>query len=415
MILNMDKIVIGYDLADDYAQITYSIPDKKEPETLSLSGDAKHYNIPVCLFKRSEVNQWFFGKEAHNYAMVEEGTLFDSLLERAVLGQEIEADGEKFDPVALLALFIKRSLSLMSKSTKKMKPGAIMFTVPALTPRVIEVMKQMSSLLDIKDCEVYFQGREESIYNYVINQQQDLWRDDVVVYDFTQEKLRSYRFIRNIKTTPVVAFVENTEHDLKKTDGDLDEGFLKAIRESLGVKKVSSVYLIGEGFSGEWCQESLKELCQGRRVFKGNNLFGKGACFAAGERYSNQKSETMVFLGKDKLKANIGMKVKRGWEESYLALLDGGENWYESRKECQIILDTGNSFPIWIIPLDGRNAKTVEIVLEDLPVREDKKTRLFIKAFMIKEDCMQINIKDMGFGEYVKSSGMEFQKQINLS
>jgi len=415
MFLNSEKVVIGYDLSDEYAQISYGYPGKTEPETLSLVAGEEQYNIPVCLFKRTEVNQWFFGKEARNYALVEEGTIFENLLELATTGEEVVAGEEKFDPIALLALFVKRSLSLMNKELKKVKPDVIMFTVPVLTPRVVEVLEQMTLLLDMSETKVFFQGREESIYHYVIKQSQPLWKEDVIVYDFSDDKLRSFRFLRNQKTTPVVTFVECEEHAVRKNDDDLDMRFQEVAKETLRLKKVSSVYLIGEGFNGNWCRESIRELCMGRRVFRGNNLFSKGACYAAMEHGNKSPDKGMIFLGKDKLKANVGMQVARGWEESYLALLNGGESWYESKKECQIILTEENAFSIIITPLDGRNVKTIEIVLDGLPQRSAKMTRLKIKVFMVKEDCMQINVTDMGFGDYEKSSGLNFEQQISLS
>ena len=44
---------------------------------------------------------------------------------------------------------------------------------------------------------------------------------------------------------------------------------------------VSSVYLTGDGFDGDWMKQSVAFLCQGRRAFVGKNLYSKGACYAA--------------------------------------------------------------------------------------------------------------------------------------
>ena len=122
-----------------------------------------------------------------------------------------------------------------------------------------------------------------------------------------------------------------------------------------------------------------------------------------------------IFLGKDKLKANIGMNVIRKQESSYLALLNGGENWYDSKKECDVILHNGNSFSIMITPLDGRNVKTVEVVLQGLPAREERTSRLHLQVLMETEDILRISVTDMGFGEIVPSSGQVFTQQITLS
>ena len=123
----------------------------------------------------------------------------------------------------------------------------------------------------------------------------------------------------------------------------------------------------------------------------------------------------MIFLSKDKLRTNVGMQVMRKGEESYLALLDGGENWYECKKEFDVILTKENAVVFRLIPLDGRNIKNVEIILDELPQRREKMTRLHLEVSMSSAVMMEVKIADMGFGEFAKSSGLTFNQQIDLS
>ena len=413
-----EKVVIGYDLSDEYAQISYCRLSDDMPETLSLVEGVEQYNIPTCLFKRSEVNQWFFGKEALAYSKVEEGIILNHLYEQSLIGEEILVVEENFDPVALLALYIKRSFSLLAGYCHLDRINGIMFTVPNLTKRSIEVLNQIAVLLDMKETVLAFQGRDESIYYYIIHQPDELWKYDVEIYDFSLEHLKSYYFHKNIHAAPIVVFVDETEHESisKGTTDGQDLLFLDVIKETTKEKIISSAYLIGEGFNGEWCNESLRTLCRNRRAFRGNNLYSKGACYAMKARLEDENSrKNMIFLGKDKLKANIGMEVLRKGEKSYLALLNGGENWYDSKKECDLILCLGNSFSIIITPLDGRNIKTVEVVLYGLPMREEKTTRIRMNLFMEQEDNLRVTVTDLGFGEIYPSSNQTFTQQISLS
>lgn len=92
----------------------------------------------------------------------------------------------------------------------------------------------------------------------------------------------------------------------------LDKAFLRLAELSFGSRAVSSVFLIGDGFSEEWMKDSLRFLCRGRRVFQGNNLFSKGACNGMQERiHVSPTGREYIFLGNDKLKANVGMDVMR--------------------------------------------------------------------------------------------------------
>ena len=93
--------------------------------------------------------------------------------------------------------------------------------------------------------------------------------------------------------------------------------------------------------------ESLRYLCMGRRVFRGNNLYGKGACYGIKEKLNlTNVSNEYVFLGLDKVRANIGMKVLRRGKDSYFAVIDAGINWFEARCEYDVILEEGNSISI---------------------------------------------------------------------
>ena len=60
-----DCVVIGYDLDDFKAQISYCPLDVYEAETVSSVMGNEIYDIPVVLCKRTEVNQWYYGRFTH--------------------------------------------------------------------------------------------------------------------------------------------------------------------------------------------------------------------------------------------------------------------------------------------------------------------------------------------------------------
>ena len=66
----------------------------------------------------------------------------------------------------------------------------------------------------------------------------------------------------------------------------------------------------------------------------------------------------MFSWGTDKLKANIGMNVRRRGEDSYLALLDAGCCWYEAGNTCEFYIQDGNSFELVVSPLHGRRGES---------------------------------------------------------
>lgn len=413
--INGEKMIIGYDLSYRYAQISYCRIGADTPQTYAPADKARQFNIPLCLFKRNSVNQWFLGREALAAKEQEEGHFLDNLFMQALQQEEVALGEESYEWIALLALFIKRSLYLPGKECRPEKVSGIMFTLPVLTEKTVELMQQLIVLLNLPECKIAFQGREESIYYYITRQPKELWRENVLIYDSNGENIIGYRFKRNQNTRPVVAFVEEKEIGRLYGDDEQKDGqFLQMVQESAKAADACA-FLLGEGFHGEWSQDSLRLLCHNRRVFKGNDLYSKGACFGMQEKMADKKQTEMIFLSKDKLRTNVGMQVMRSSQESYLAVLDGGENWYDCSKEWDVILTQGNELVFTLTPLDGRNIRNVEVVLDELPKRRDKMTRLRLRATMKSSTVMEVEITDMGFGDFAPASGMRFMQQIDLS
>lgn len=426
--LNNDRVVLGYDLGNRFSQISYCFCQNPVPETLSQVAGTEQYNIPTVLCKRKGVNQWFYGKEAVKYAGDNEGILVDNLLEAAKNGEKIVIEDQEFDPVALLTLFIRRSLSLLTPLGLQDKLAGIMFTCDDLEQSMVEILSKVTMGLGLKTKNICFQSHVESVYYYNLYQPKELWNHDVLLYEYRNDGIKSYHMECNKRTTPIVAFIDVGNHafrspfsipqeDYLRVDAyrDMDSRFLEIATEDCYEKIISAVYLLGEGFSGEWMQESLKFLCRNRRVFQGNNLFSKGACFGMLEKQqASDMGKTHVFLGNEKLKSNIGMKVLRRGADSYFAILDAGTNWFEAQKQVDFLLESGNSFSVVVTPLNGRSPQEVEIVLDGMPERPECTTRLRMEADMISESKVQIRVEDMGFGEIFPATHKKWKEILEV-
>ena len=84
-----DKVIVGFDLGNEFSQISYSRPGTGEVETISQTAGAENYSIPTVLCKRSGVNQWFYGKEAVRKGEEEQGITVDNLLALAIDGEPV--------------------------------------------------------------------------------------------------------------------------------------------------------------------------------------------------------------------------------------------------------------------------------------------------------------------------------------
>ena len=406
-----EKVIVGYDLGNKYAQIScYVTGSEEEIRTLSSVAGSSVYTIPLALSKRQGVNQWFYGSEAIRYAGEEEGILVENLLKLARDGEPVQIDGAPIDPVALLTLFLKRSLGLLSQVTNTERIGALMITCEELDHRMLEVLTAATEGLHLKTDQICFQSHVESFYYYNLYQPEELWRHKTILCEYGDASIRTYSMECNRHTTPVVAYMEEREFPFPVPESD--EKMQEIAKKLCENQMISSVYLIGEAFSRDWMKESLRYLCKGRRVFQGNNLFSKGACYGMMERLTpGENGKNHVFLGKDKLKSNIGMKVLRQGEESYQALLDAGINWYEAKNTMEFYLLEGRAVEILITSLTGKGNRIARIVPEEL---QEGIIRLRISVEMRDDTHLRVELEDLGFGTFRAATHHIWKEEIEL-
>lgn len=429
--------MVGFDLGDRDAQISFCSTQQAEAETIPAVAGTKQYNIPVMLCKRKGTRQWIYGREALRMAQDGEGFFVDNLFSGAIEGKKVRIEEEEYDILTLLTLFVKKCFGLFSMTASLDRIEVLMFTAREPESRVAGVIQQVVEALDLRDAKVFFQSHEESYYYYLLHQAPEFRQTGSVILDF-EEMLRVYRLEWNRRTTPVVSFVTGEEctecvqplwpeeeAEKKRQMEELDEKALENVISVFQNRAIGSVFLIGSGFQENWADRTLQYICRGRRVFKGNNLYSKGAAYGALEKFCPTKEgKEHTFLGKEKLKSNIGLQILREGKEVYLPLLDAGINWYDAVCEKEFYLESGNSYQVMLTPLTnvfpekeaaGKYPVRYEKVeLSGLPSRPDGTARLRVSMRMDQTENLHIKTEDLGFGELYESSGLIWEQNIAL-
>ena len=423
-----EKYVLGYDLNDSMSQISYFELNSSVPETVASNPDEERLGIPTVLAKRHGVSQWEFGTAALKASKANNSTLVSSILNIAASGAKLELEGEAYDAADLLVLFVRRSLNMLSMIMSPDQVETMIITVESLEGRMVDVVERIAASLPIPREKIIIQTYEESIYYYLIHQPEELWDFEVTVFDYSQPYLKAYTMWMNKNCSPVVAFVDREdfsgikmpepmmdEEESKEKSARLDEMILQVSHEYFAGKSVGTVFLLGEGFEGGWCDKTLKYLCMGKRVFMGRNMFSKGACYCAKDKLSPSKvNKEHVFLGADKLKFNLGIKMITGGKEEYLAIADAGENWYDSGQTFEFVLGDTQMVPLLVTPLDGKGEYEIEIELTGLCVRPRKASRMRMQVTFEGEKRLKAVVEDLGFGEFYPSTGKKWEKIVDF-
>lgn len=424
-LLGADKVIVGIDISDSYSQISYACQGKDQVETISMVAGETYYNIPTVLCKRTGVNQWSYGKEALRMAQEEQGILVRDLLSLALDGEPVQIEGQPYDPAALLALFLKRCLGMLSRISSPERIEALMITCKELDSRILEVLSQAVTGMRLKTDRIFFQNHTESFYYYMLHQPEELWRFQTLLLEYRDSRIYSYRMECNKKTVPVAVFIQEDSHPFlscgpvpeqeslrEEKWRRLDSELLELAQQLCQNQMISSVYLIGEQFHEDWMKESLKYLCRGKRVFQGNNLYSKGACLGVQEKLNaGEAAKNHVFLGSDKLKTNVGMKILRRGQDSYYAVLDAGLNWYEARQDLEFYVQEGCAIELVLTSLTGKGSRLALVTMEDFP---GGISRLRGSFYMKREDCLAVELEDLGFGSIRQATHRVWKEEIKL-
>ncbi|MEE0883708.1 MAG: DUF5716 family protein [Faecalimonas sp.] len=377
----MSNSIIGYELNERYCQISYYHEENQEPQTLE-----------TIAYSASD------------------------LYRRAVRHESDEI-------VHLLREFIEKSLSSFESI------GQIVFTVPELNVDIVRMLKGIAKRMGIDKDNVYVQDYKESFCNFMIYQPKELWQYEAALFHCDRHEVKAY-MLRKLRTgygKGRDAFITVDEVASAKMEElaavypvlnvdrakEADVQFKQFVQGVFDKKLVSSVFLVGEGFENNWYPQSLKVLCNGRRAFLGNNLYSKGACYAAYKR-SLGYEDSLIYLDETKMMDQICLKLRMQGVDKWYPIVSWGSRWYESDMQCEILLENTDDIEIHIESLVGAEMRVERVSLEGLPKRKNYTLRLQVKVIMRNEKCCCISFKDMGFGEFFAATDFYVEKEIHL-
>ncbi len=404
-------LYLGIDICNTYTMISYYQLHMDEPQTLSTVMGSESYQIPTFLAKKKGMSQWFFGDEARYRVKNNEAFGIDNLFDKALKGEEVFVEHEKYAARDLLAIFLKKVLSVSGMTYMRWPIAKLVITVDSVSVEYMELFSILLAKLEIDTDKLMMLDHREAFYYYVLNQKPDIFQHDVAMFDYTGSDVISCILERNTNTTPQLIHLEQQNHGKLLDSKDMQ--FADIIDEAFEGRVVSAVYLIGEGFDGDWAKASLHQLCQGRKVFLGKNLYSKGACFAGAVK-DKKKDWPFVYIGANELKLNLYLKVIVKNEMQLFTLLTAGESWYESKGECEVILDGTPEIELFVQQPESREAHVELLELTDLPNRKRRTTRLRIVATPTTDRDITVLIKDLGFGEIAPSSNKTWEHTISL-
>lgn len=416
------SLLVGFDLCEKDSQICCYNPKTYEPESICVTSDKSQYLIPTVLGVKERTKEWVYGEEACR--VVEEGTgvLIDSLLSKIRKEEEVEIYGVPFRPVSLLEKFFRKCLNLLKSYYPADSIKKLVVTVKEPDEKLIEGIYKALEHMGIGKDRALVQSHSGSYQYYTLYQKKELWMNDVGLFDFDEEGLRYQQIIIDRRTSPcTVGITDKNFQDIlnpgifEEIDKEKSEYLFGSLAKKVLYKQiVSTIYVTGKGFDGTWADNVLKELCIGRRVFKGQNLYAKGACYTAKELSGEGRLDDFLLLDSEMITSTFFINGYYDAKASEAVLVKAATPWYEAEEKLDLILDDIKEISIFRKDILKHETKSDIISLDGLPARPNKTTRIEVRIKFLNRNTAVITVKDKGFGEFYPSSNRIWEKEISF-
>lgn len=415
-----EAFFIGMDLCSDSTQISFYNDIKREPETVNQLNNKETYMMPNILFYSKTTGDWYVGSEASEARFKEDGIILDELYKNARSEEMIEVDGVKYTFRQLFLKMLKMHIDSFLYRYEGATVKQLVITIPEYNKDLFKVLGGFYKELDIPESCIRITSHLDSGLYYIFNQSSELWVNSVALFDYSADGLNYYRIdITKGKTPEIISVVHEdytAQFNMALFGGDnilMDVTFAKIADYEMKKTYISSVFLTGLGFSEKWMNKSRNILCQGRRVFAGQNIYTKGACYkAVGGEYEDFYKRFFVET-KENVVYDVG--ISSGEEEDkFIPIVLGGRQWYNIHGKINIILDDTDKLTIIYRNHQSKEEIREVVKLHGIPKRPNKTSKFSVEVEFEDPHRGAVIIKDVGFGKLFPTTNKIYRKEFEV-
>lgn len=415
-----NRLLVGIDLGRKITQISCFNRRTYEAEPIGvLSGDngERLYEIPTAMKVMPEMGTWRLLCQLGDGGSE---IVLEELLE-CMEKDSFVVEGHTFYSRDVLEHYIVKLLSLLNEYFPDERIGHLVITVPQKAPKLTELLQAVGKELGLYPARMTIQNYRLSYMYYAVSQPKELWLNNVGLFSFDEEGFSYSQINIDRRTLPwIVGVTERNLTDifdysmLQDENVDSAYAFVNTAGAVLHKQMVTTLYVTGNGFDGGWAADALQQLCNGRRVFRGQNIYTKGACFAARELAGEGKLEQCMFLDEEMITANVSLRVYHEAQMQELVLVRAGSLWAQVDESVDVIPDKEYEIQITIQDVIKHQTKAHMLSLNGFSGRENKTTRFTVRIrFADRETCV-ITLKDNGFGEISPTSNRIWERCIRI-
>ena len=256
----------------------------------------------------------------------------------------------------------------------------------------------------------------------MVRQEIGLWQNGSAAFDYATEGLLFYRMECRMAGGRRLLVADYKDYSEVIPPGfitgeDTGQGALTFERLAADElrQKVASLFVTGRGFEGNWVSDVLRLLSGGRRVFRGQNLYTQGACYAETELFRGESNADFSVLTPEQITADVYLVAENTEQEEDVLLAAAGDFYRKVNTELDLIFDGTDKLTIKVLPAGETTPKLLRFAPGLSELRGDRTSRYCLRVFFVKRDLMVIQLKDVGFGVFRPSSFRIYEEVVDFS
>ena len=417
----MKEIYMGLDLCKKNIQMSYYREDKGEPESIYQLNNTETYQFPNVMFYSAEEKKWYAGNSVSAVRFKADGVMVEDVLGRIDTEVSTVVEENVYTPEDLLLILLKTHIEDFLSRSEEYRLCALTITLEEYHPKVYEVLNRLRKELALSEEQFYIMSHENAFFQYVMNQDERLRTNSVAMFEYGYDGMEYYRIDRKNQGNTRIYYL--SRQDLREEMGysmlfgdieELDRSFAQLARVKLKETYISTVYLTGAGFHDNWIEESKKVVCDGRRVFMGQNMYTKGACYHA-KNGAYEADRECVLCTEGSIPFDIGVNIgETGGRNHFHLIALGGREWYNMKGRVTLFLDDTNRIDMVYRDKVTKEMQKEIIEIHGLPKRPPKTTKLSLEVELFDERTGAIVIRDVGFGKIYPTTNKIYRKEFSV-
>lgn len=417
----MKEIYLGLDLCEKYIQLSYFREDRQEPESIYQLNNAETYQLPNVMFYSKGEKKWYVGNSVSTIRFQQEGTLVEAVVEHIGSTEHVVIEDISYTYDKLLLILLGTHIRDFLARSEEYSLCGLTVTLETYRKEIYQVLMELKEDLGLSDSTFYVMSHENAFFQYVMNQAEELRTNSVAMFEYGIQGMEYYRIDTTHRGNTKIFNLgyqdmkkEMTYAMLFEDVEKLDKYFADLAKEKMRETYISTVYLTGPGFNDKWIEDAARTLCDGRRVFMGQNIYTKGACYHA-RLGAYEANKDCVFCTDGCIPFDIGISIgDLDGRSHFYPIAVGGREWYNMKGKVTLFLDDTNRIDMTYRDKVTKELQREIVEIHGLPKRPPKTTKLSLEVELYDEKSGAIVIRDVGFGRIYPTTNKIYRKEFSF-